>query len=143
MATSNLNFAAQVDDWAKETQDRLERIFKASSQELASIAINGTPVDTGFARASWRVSTEAMPQIDPAATNKSHAIVAPDLGEISASIASAKLGGTLFVGATAAYIVVLEYGHSKQAPQGFARLAAAQWPAIVARVTAEAKSRAA
>lgn len=143
MATENLNFAAAVDDWAKESADRLERIWKASSQELGSIASNGVPVDTGFARASFRASTEAMPVIDSGAQNKEGHSVAQDFGKITATIAEAKLGGSIYLGWTASYILPLEYGHSKQAPQGFARLAAAQWETIVSQVVAEAKSRAA
>jgi hypothetical protein len=143
MAVSNLDFVSAVDDWARETSDRLERIWKASSQELGSIANNGVPIDTGFARASFQTSTESMPKIDPGKTNKSGAPVAQDFGTISATINSATLGGTIYMGWTASYILPLEYGHSKQAPQGFARLAAAQWVSIVSGVVSEAKTRAA
>ena len=140
MAT-NLDFSATVDSWAKESADRMERIWKASTQELGSVANNGVPVDTGFARASFRASTDSMPSIDPSSTNKSRTPTAQDFGQISATISSATLGGTIYMGWTAAYIVPLEYGHSKQAPQGFARLAAAQWPQIVSGVVADARSR--
>jgi hypothetical protein len=142
MAVSNLDFAASVDAWAKESSDRLERIWKAASQQLGSIANNAVPVDTGFARASFQSSTEAMPLINRSATNKGGNPAVANLGEISATIASATLGGTIYLGWTAAYILPLEYGHSKQAPQGFARIAAMQWPSIVSGVLAEAKARA-
>ncbi len=140
VAVSNLDFAATVDAWAKESEDRMTRIWKASAQELGSIANNGVPVDTGFARASFQASTETMPAINPNATGKGGSVTA-NFGEISTVIASATLGGSIFLGWTAAYILPLEYGHSKQAPQGFARLAAAQWPSIVSGVVADAKSR--
>ncbi len=136
------DFAATVDAWCTETAGRMERIWKASAQEVGSIASNGVPVDTGFARASFRAATDAMPLIDKSATNKSGGSVSADFGQISATIASATLGGTIYMGWTAAYIIYLEYGHSKQAPNGFARLAAAQWPSIVSGVVAEAKARA-
>lgn len=142
MAVSNLDFAATVDAWAKESQDRMERIWKMSSQELGSVANNGVPVDTGFARASFQASTESMPAINASATNKSGGAVQANFGTISAVIASATLGQSIFLGWTASYILPLEYGHSKQAPQGFARIAAAQWPSIVSGVVAEAKARA-
>lgn len=141
MAVSNLDFAATVDDWAKETAGRMERIWKASSQELGSVANNGVPIDTGFARASFRASTESMPTIISGSTNKTGGAVPQDFGQISGTIESATLGGTIYMGWTASYILPLEFGHSQQAPQGFARLAAAQWPSIVSDVVAEAKSR--
>lgn len=141
MAVSNLDFAATVDAWAKESEDRLERIWKMSTQELGSIANNGVPIDTGTARASFTASTESMPKINPSASKKSGP-VSFDFGTISAVIASATLGQSIFMGWSVNYILPLEYGHSKQAPQGFARIAAAQWPGIVSGVVAEAKSRA-
>jgi len=135
------DFAATVDAWCTESTDRMERIWKASAQQLGSIANNGVPVDTGFARASFQASTDSMPAIDPGATNKAHTPVGFDFGEISTTIASATLGQTIFLGWSAAYILPLEFGHSQQAPQGFARLAAMQWPSIVSGVVTEAKSR--
>jgi hypothetical protein len=83
-----------------------------------------------------------MPAIDKSATNKAGGAVSANFGEISTTIASATLGGTIYLGWTAAYILPLEYGHSQQAPQGFARLAAAQWPTIVSGVVTDAKARA-
>jgi hypothetical protein len=82
-----------------------------------------------------------MPAINTSNTNKAGTPASFDFGTISAVIASATLGQTIYMGWTAAYILPLEYGHSKQAPQGFARLAAAQWPSIVSGVVAEAKAR--
>lgn len=134
------DFAATIDAWATETTARMENIWKASAQELGSIASNGVPVDTGFARASFKASTESMPAINPSATNKTGGAVS-GTGDISTTIASAELGGTIYMGWVAAYILALEYGHSKQAPQGFARLAAAQWQTIVSSVVGSAKSQ--
>jgi hypothetical protein len=75
MATENLNFTAAVDDWAKESADRLERIFKASSQELASIAIQWHRSTLVSLRASFRASNESMPAIDPSARKSEGASV--------------------------------------------------------------------
>lgn len=135
------DFAATVGSWATEAEGRLERIWKAAAQELGSVANNAVPVDTGFARASFRGSTDSMPLINPNATNKGGGAVSGS-GEISTVIASATMGQTIYLGWTAAYILPLEYGHSQQAPQGFARIAAAQWPTIVSSVVGEAKARA-
>jgi hypothetical protein len=142
MAVSNPTFTAQVDEWVRETEQRIEAVFKESTQRVASLAANGVPVDLGFARASVRASTESMPAINPAADNKANATVSMDFGTITLVIAGAQLGQTIYIGWTAAYILPLEYGHSKQAPAGFVRIAAAQWPRIVEEVTAELKGRA-
>lgn len=144
MAVSGLNFSAQVDDWVRATDQRMTAVFKESTQRVASIASNGVPVDTGFARASVRASLEQMPSIDPNARGAEGASydASGALGEITAVITNAQLGQTIYVGWTASYVIYLEYGHSKQAPAGFVRIAAEQWGQIVNEVTAEAKTRA-
>ncbi|HEU5019684.1 MAG TPA: HK97 gp10 family phage protein [Pseudolabrys sp.] len=121
----------------------MTRVFRQSAQEVVSAAANRVPIDTGFARASVLASTSAMPSIDP---NKKGAGTPANFAaaeaEVSLVIAGAKIGQTIFVGWTAAYVGALEYGHSKQAPEGFVRLAAQRWPAIVAEVSARAEMRA-
>lgn len=142
MAVSNLNFAAQVDEWVRATEQRMTAVFRESTQRVVSIAANGVPVDTGFARASVRASTESMPSIISGSKGQEGQTYGVDLGNVTLTIAGAQIGQTIYVGWTASYILPLEYGHSQQAPAGFVRLAAAQWQVTVDQVTAEAKSRA-
>jgi hypothetical protein len=142
MAVSNLDFASQVDAWVSKTRQRMESVFKESTQRTVSAAQAMIPVDTGYARASIRASLTSMPSIDPASFNKEGAPIPYDGAEVAGVIAAAELGGTIYVGWTARYVQFLENGHSKQAPSGFVRIAAMQFPDIVAQVTAEAKSRA-
>lgn len=134
------NFSAQVSAWVRETDQRIEAVFRESSQRVISDMQQRTPVDTGFARASVLVSTSAMPSIDPAkkGDGKPHSA---DATQISLAIAGAEIGETIYAGYTAAYARALEYGHSKQAPNGMVRLAAQRWPQIVAEVSAEAEAR--
>ncbi len=141
MAVNNLAFVNAVDDWCSKVEGRATAVFRQASQKVIEIATMGIPVDTGFARASGRASLESMPAIDPSATNKDKASAALDFGDITAVISTAELGQTIYWGVTAAYALPLEYGHSKQAPAGFVRLAAEQWPVIVTETIAEAKSR--
>ncbi len=141
MAVNNLAFTKTVDDWCSKVEGRATAVFRQASQKVIEIATMGIPVDTGFARASGRASLESMPAIDPSATNKDKASAPLDFGDITAVISAAEFGQTIYWGVTAAYALPLEYGHSKQAPAGFVRLAAEQWPVIVAETIAEAKSQ--
>ncbi len=142
MTVNNLAFVKTVDDWCSKVEGRATAVFRQASQKVIEIATMGIPVDTGFARASGHASLESMPAIDPSATNKDKASAPLDFGDITAVISTAELGQTIYWGVTAAYALPLEYGHSKQAPAGFVRLAAEQWPVIVTETIAEAKSRA-
>lgn len=135
------DFAATVDAWATKSQKRMEAIWKQATQKTVSIAQSRIPVDTGYARSSIRASTSAMPPIEKGSHGQRGQTYSYDAGEITATIASAHLGGTLFIGWTASYISALENGHSQQAPSGFVRLAAMEWPQTVSEVVAEAKSR--
>lgn len=143
MATENLNFSAGVSEWVKEQKERLRAVAMESTQRLVSVIANAVPVDTGFARASVRASLDQMPAIDPGSKGVAGQAYAYDPTSITATLADVELGQTIYVGWTASYVVPLEYGHSKQAPQGFVRIGCAQWPQIVAEVSAEAQSRAA
>lgn len=147
MAATNLNFAASVDSWVKETEQRMEAVFRQSAQEISSIAVQNLSggvvnVQTGFLRASERASTEAMPQIDPKAYPEPEGNYPFDGGQIALVINGASLGQTIYLGWTAAYSGFIEWGTSKMAPRGFVRLAAAQWQTVVNKVTERAKGRA-
>ncbi len=144
MAVDNLKFRADVDEWVKAAPERVLAVFRESTQRVGSMAAEGVPVDTGFARASVQASLSAMPQIDPGAKGSkgSSYDASGSFAEMSLTINNATLSDTIYIGWTANYIQYLEWGHSQQAPAGFVGIAASQWPVIVQRVVAEAKARA-
>src|SRR5690242_13093678 len=150
MADDPDSFKATIDNWVKQTPERILAVFKQSAQKVASLAIvgpPGVPIDTGFARASVRASLSEMPAANqeqpPKPKDHVHGqIIYPyDGSQISLTIANAKIDSTIFIGFTAAYALALEYGHSSQAPTGFLRVAAEQWPQIVAQVSAQLKDQ--
>ncbi len=143
MAASNLSFAASVDSWVRQTDQRMTAVFRESTKRVASLAANAVPVDTGFARASVRASTQQMPSIVASSKGTAGKSYQSNLNEVVLTIAGAQIGQTIYIGWTASYVLPLEYGHSKKAPNGFVRLAAAQWQMVVSQVTQEAKARAA
>lgn len=142
MAVDQLNFAATVDKWVQETEQRMTAVFRQSTQELVSRAQARIPIDLGYARASIRASLTAMPPINPAMDNKAGSAGGGEwAGQVALTINGAKLGQTIFIGWVASYVFQLELGHSKQAPTGFVGVTAMEWPNIVAAITAEAKQR--
>lgn len=127
-------FSAGVDSWIASRKDWLDRVFKQSAQEVIEVVQAKVPVDTGFCRATAQVSTTEMPSINPDATNEAKEIYVWDPDPVVLAIAGAMSGQTIFFGYTAAYAPRLEFeGYSRQAPEGFVRLGAQQWPDIVAR----------
>lgn len=150
MATSNLNFSQQVNDWVRRTEGRLNAVFRGSTQEIVSRILARIPIDTGFARASVRASLSTMPPINSAARpargrngEEERGSVYPyDPGNIILVINGAVAGDTIYIGWTAAYVIFLEYGSSMQAPMGFVGITAQEWPRIVEQITAQAQARA-
>lgn len=161
---TTLNFDAQVSGWVRETRERMTAVFRESVQRTISEAQANVPVDTGYLRASLRLSLSAMPQIEKdtrikaGLTEAGAAFAAAGgstpqrgrgagffqpVGDYVLTIASAKLGDTVFAGYTASYSAHVEYGTSFMAPRAYVGRAAARWPAIVTRVSADAQGRAA
>lgn len=133
-------FSATVDAWARMSQARLLAIFRASTQRVVSKAQGRIPVDTGFARASVRGSLQSMPKIQAGFTGDGQSIPY-DPGNILLIIAGATLKDVVYIGWTANYVGYLEEGSSQQAPSGFVRISAMEWPRIVSQITMEAKQR--
>jgi len=142
MTVSNLQFGADVTDWVRQSSRRMTAVFRESTQRVVTQAQKRIPVDTGFARASIRASLESMPLIDPAFRGERGRAYGDTTGQVSLVINGAQIGQTIFVGWTANYVGFLEYGSSKQAPSGFVRISAQEWPRIVSEVCQEAQSRA-
>lgn len=98
----------------------------------------GTPVDTGFARNSWWANAGQSPSAgthpNPPATPVKGQRLAPNGDLASLAILGATAGSVLTFSNGAAYAEALELGHSRQAPAGFVRVVAAQWPSIVTDV---------
>lgn len=144
------SFSASVSDWVRQSERRVNAVFKQSAQDVILEVKAKTPVDTGFLRAGLMVSTSAMPMIDRDANNPEGRTVADTDAQIALVIAGAQPGQTIYAGFTAAYARRIEYGFSgqdslgrtyNQEGAGMVKLAAQNWPTIVARNAALAKAR--
>jgi hypothetical protein len=125
-------------DWG----DRLTGVVRQSTQDISEAVIEGTPVDTGFARASWWMEIGTAPTAhpnpppEPAVDQDGIRQSIGDglsmaLGGVSIVLLNIKLGDTIGLYNSASYIVDLEYGSSAQAPVGMVRINALRWPQIV------------
>ncbi|HEV7253876.1 MAG TPA: HK97 gp10 family phage protein [Mesorhizobium sp.] len=139
MATTTLNFAAQVDAWVRETEVRMLAVFRTAAQFVVEDVLDRTPVDTGYLRASLTVTTtgplpireNAQPAEGQTYTVQPYAL----------SIAGAEIGDTVFASFVAGYAGHVEYGAKGRAGRAMVRLAAQNWPVHVDRAVAAAKAR--
>lgn len=132
-------FAAQVDAWVRETEDRIERVFKTAAQFVIEDVSMRTPVDTGTLRASWTVTLDApLPLRDDIRPNS-----IPNVPQdYKLAIAGAGIGTTIYASFVAGYAVHVEYGTSKMTPRAMVRGAAQMWQSHVDNAVAAAKATA-
>lgn len=97
----------------------VEQATTAIAIEVTAELQQATPVDTGFARASW-VPSIGVPSAEMGGTPQ-----APDAGAAEtglARVARFKLSdGRAYVSNNTRYIGILDRGSSRQAPAGFVR----------------------
>ena len=129
-------FAATVDAWTRETEDRIERVFKTAAQYVIEDVAMRTPVDTGTLRASWTVTLDApLPLRDDIRPNS-----IPQ--DYKLAIAGAGIGTTIYASFVAGYAIHVEYGTSRMAPRAMVRGAAQMWQAHVDNAVTAAKATA-
>lgn len=90
-----------------------ESVVIGTAYETASRFQDRTPVDTGFAKNSWIVTT-GRDDFGVPGNN--------DLEARIAIVNRIRLGQTVYINNGAEYIKALENGHSKQAPGGMVRV---------------------
>lgn len=114
-------FAADISRICKKAGKDMDAVAAMTCQDLAVMVVDGTPVDTGFARGSWQPSL-----------NKAELAVGTGepLGKLALVTAQMKAGDRFFFLNNARYILRLEYGWSQQAPHGMVRLTLAKAKAI-------------
>lgn len=104
----------------------------------------GTPVRTGYARASWQagVNEPGMTMLPPPGPGESpDALLAASQARNTAVLSRARLGDTVFLGNPVEYVEGLEYdGRSQQAPAGFVRIVLAAFGAIATDVATALRS---
>lgn len=135
------NFAASVKGWSEKAKRHADLIWKQSAQDVAEIAQQDVGsggrmrVDTGFLRASIRSSLTTPDPIraDFRPVDGAAAGSYTPGGEVTATIAGAELGDTIYVTWTASY------AGAREAYDGFVAAAAQEWQRVVAENAARVK----
>ena len=110
MASNGLRIERAADQFEEEIREAIAEEYRAVAFEFFARVVQGTPVDTGRARANWGL-VDSVPD-----ANEDSPVVHVTEGKIE----------VIYLYNNLPYIVELEMGSSKQAPAGFIRLAAAE-----------------
>lgn len=113
-------FSLDLSRLAEKAKGNTQFVVRKVMLELFTRTVMKTPVDTGLARNSWFTGNGAIPAPKSGAPNPSGS---DSITRISVDIGELKIEGqTIYLINNLPYIQNLEYGGSKQAPQGMVRL---------------------
>lgn len=122
------SFAAQLQAFGELVQEEADEIFQIVATEVGQSVINLTPVDTGRALSNWNAGINSPDDVyreteDPLDSKTS--------ARLEGEFKSLKFGDTAYVTNATPHVPFLEYGSSKQAPNGMIRITLARFNGIV------------
>lgn len=138
LSTANqaLNLGDQIRAFGKVVERRIDYVHRNLSMMLFTAIVYDTPVDTGLARGSWWPSKNTPVMGGTQREDKTGVDVVRD---IEAVCMSANVGEVLWLMNNVHYIIELEYGWSKQSPEGMVRINVARIRQYVKDTIASAK----
>ena len=135
-----MGFADDFQKFRVKVEKRNGAIVRKVGLTLHGRIVERCPVDTGRARANNQIEIKTKPMSTLIETDK-----AGDKTKRRASLAMAgyTLGDDIWIANNVAYIIPLEYGHSKQRPEGMFRVSIQDiltaWPGLVSQVKQEVR----
>lgn len=114
------SFSVQLGNAIANINDINDTTWRKSVAQAFNEVVQGTPVDSGAARASWLMG------------NTNSGAVGSKILNVS-PLEVPEIGGSVTLFSNLPYIERLEDGYSLQAPTGMVKIAVARWPNIVKR----------
>lgn len=111
-------FALDMSKFAKKAGVNADKVVRKTAIGLFSAVMRSTPVDSGRARGAWMIDINKFSDTTPINIRSDSEVQ----NEIIVGASSYKAGDTLTLSNNVEYVERLEYGWSKQAPQGMVRL---------------------
>ena len=111
------NFTLDMSKYGEKTIKQIDQFVRKTAIDLTTSIIKDTPRDTSRAASNWFVSFENSTDKTTKDTNPTKAIA-----DATTTIATNKIGKYIYIQNNLDYIAGLEYGKSKQAPEGMVRI---------------------
>lgn len=124
------NFASDLQQFAKKTRITMTKIVKKVAIDMTAEIVQKTPVDTGHARSNWFLGKALTGAID----TKDSKNGSPSIARAASFAQNVVFGDVFYIHNNVHYVWNLEYGSSRQAPQGMARITVDRWQEMVNRI---------
>lgn len=124
-----MSFGSDIQAFSRGTSIKLDKVVRKVIIDMTSDIMKMTPVDTGAARSNWFWGASRVDSVDTSQNKRGTPSIqrAADFAEGL----KGKAAGTFYLTNNLPYILALEFGSSKQAPSGMARVVVARWQQIV------------
>ncbi len=122
------SFAAQLQAFGDLVQEEADQVFRIVATEVGQSVINLTPVDTGRALSNWNAGINSP---DDTYRETEDPMDSQTSSRLASEFSTLKFGDTAYITNATPHIPFLEYGSSKQAPNGFVRITLARFNNIV------------
>jgi hypothetical protein len=114
-----MSFSVDLAKFGQKAVDNGEKIVRKIAFDMHSRIVQRMPADTGRAKANQQISINSLPSGSVMEFDKKGNAT---ISKGNKALASFNLGDTIFLYNNVEYILPLEYGHSKRAPQGMFRI---------------------
>ncbi len=128
------NFELDIQRFVDKANGNIDLVFRKISLELFKRVILKSPVLTGRFRANWQVAIGSIPSGTLELNDKTGTAT---ISKVQATAMQVKAGQVITLCNNLAYALPLEFGHSKQAPNGMVRLTVLEFGAVVSKATSE------
>lgn len=122
------DFMDVINEWIEETEKKIDDVLQTVVLQLGKTLVTLSPVDTGRFKGNWQLSIDST-------TSASLLREDPDgyatLAEMASKVNSFTAGQIAYLQNHVLYGHDLEYGSSKQAPDGVVRITAMRFNRIV------------
>lgn len=132
-----LSLGGQIRDFAKLVGRRIDYVHRSIGMQLFTAIVYDTPVAEGIARGGWYTGVGFPAMGGPLRADPTGQKVIAEMQKI---IMSAHYDDVLFFTNNVEYIIPLEYGWSRQSPEGMVRINVARMESIVKESVAEARN---
>ena len=122
-----MTFSADLRAFRNRTGIKFDQVVRKVVFDMTAGIVKMTPVDTGQARSNYFWGVQEVTATDPTQTKAG----APSITRAAEFATNLSAGGVVFLTNNLPYIMPLEFGSSKQAPAGMARVTVARFQAMV------------
>lgn len=122
------SFTSQLQQFADETMEKADSIFRDVVMQVGESVIRLTPVDTGALRGAWRLSIDGYDTSVPETPDKDGG---DTVARMLSDVGALTFGQAAYIQNNLPHAIPNEFGHSSKSPNGMVRVTQARFSEIV------------